>query len=281
MDIYQVNAKKRHLILIEPHRKIKETKTLYKIPIRPKKHFVGGSFQRVNNKTHSIIYGQVKPEYINHMSGSGIFDSIKNFFRPRQDSFNNATTKKIKEYGDIPIEKMNIYRTPLDSLLTKTINAISFGQWNKLSKQEGFDKFYHLALVLTLANNKNVIVEKVAVIEVKDKYMTNSSTEICNIPNYTAGSLTLNTLFKNAMDKVPPNKFFTYDPLTNNCQVFIKMLLENSGLYNADINKFLFQNIDKIVEKLNPITKAIMRGTTAIAGTVDKIIGNGDIKRKK
>jgi len=186
----------------------------------------------------------------------------------------------IKEYGDIPIEKMNIYRTPLPSLLSKTLNVVSFGQWGKLSKQEGFDKFYHLALVLTLANNKNVIVEKVAVIEIKTKYLTDDKTEVCNIPNYTSGSLTLNTLLKNAMDKVPTNKFFTYDPLTNNCQVFIKMLLENSGLYNADINKFLFQNIDKMVEKLHPITKAIMRGTTAIAGTVDKIIGNGDIKKR-
>ena len=102
---------------------------------------------------------------------------------------------------------------------------------------------------------------------------------MCNIPNYTSGSLTLKTLLKNAMDKVPASKFFTYDPLTNNCQVFIKYLLENSGLYTPEINTFLFQNIESMVKKLHPVTKAIMRGVTNIAGTVDKIIGNGDQKK--
>ncbi len=113
-------------------------------------------------------------------------DKAQTFFSPKTDDYNNTTKRMLAKYGNIPIESMAIYRTPLPSLLSKTINVLSLGQWNKLQKKYGFDKFYHLALVITLKSGKNIIVEKNEVIEVKDSYKTNSDTETLPTASYSA-----------------------------------------------------------------------------------------------
>jgi len=263
---------------------IKETKTQYKITNIGKRYFVPNSFLRKNYKEYIIIYGLLKEKH-KHLEGSGRFkfidklvgrfNKVKKYFSPRLDDYNNTTKKYIQLYGDIPITEMYVYRTPLDSILNTAINTISFGQWNKLKAEYGFDKFYHLALVLRLQNNKNIIVEKLDVVSVSDSYKTNSKTENIKVDNYKGG-LTLNTLLNNARTKLNNDKlFFGYDPLNNNCQYFIRYLLEYNDLYTPEINNFLFQDISQLVKKLNPITKKIMKGTTDLSATINKITGKG------
>jgi hypothetical protein len=288
IGIYQISFKKKFfnkddLLKFEENiiKEYEETKTLYKLTYNKKNYFEKNTFIKKNYKDFSVIFGVLKNKYI-HLSGSGMFEFIKKklnkvrkYFSPRLDDYNNTTKKYIQLYGDIPITEMYVYRTPLDSILNTAINALSFGQWNKLKAEYGFDKFYHLALVLRLQNNKNIIVEKLDVVSVSDSYKTNSKTENIKVDNYKGG-LTLNTLLNNARTKLNNDKlFFGYDPLTNNCQYFIRYLLEYNDLYTPEINNFLFQDISQLVKKLNPITKKIMKGTTDLSATINKITGKG------
>jgi hypothetical protein len=288
IGIYQISFKKKFfnkddLLKFEENiiKEYEETKTLYKLTYNKKNYFEKNTFIKKNYKDFSVIFGVLKNKYI-HLSGSGMFEFIKKklnkvrkYFSPRLDDYNNTTKKYIQLYGDIPITEMYVYRTPLDSILNTAINALSFGQWNKLKAEYGFDKFYHLALVLRLQNNKNIIVEKLDVVSVSDSYKTNSKTENIKVDNYKGG-LTLNTLLNNARTKLNNDKlFFGYDPLNNNCQYFIRYLLEYNDLYTPEINNFLFQDISQLVKKLNPITKKIMKGTTDLSATINKITGKG------
>lgn len=286
IGIYQVILKKKYFNKDDLNKykdyKIKETKTRYIITYIKKSYFENNNFIKKNYKEYVVIYGLLKDKHSN-LQGAGIFDFVKNkfnkvkqFFSPRLDDYNNTTKKNIKMYGDIPIKDIFIYRTPLPSIINTVLKIVSLGQFQQLQAQYGFDKFYHLALVLRLQNNKNIIVEKNEVINVSDSYKTNSKTENIKIEDYEPDSITLNELLQNAREKVGDDKvFFGYDPLTNNCQYFIRYLLQSSELYTPEAEKFLFQDISQIAQKLNPITRKIMRGTTDLAAVVNKITGKG------
>jgi hypothetical protein len=292
IGIYQVILKKKYFNKDDLQKykdyKIRETKTRFYITHIKKSYFESDNFLKKNYKEYIVIYGLLKDKH-KHLQGAGIFDfvkekiqKVKNYFSPRLDSYNNATTKYIQMYGDIPIMDIFIYRTPLDSLLNKAINVLSLGQWSNLQSKYGFDKFYHLALVLRLQNNKNIIVEKLDVVSVSDSYKTNSKTENMKVEEYQPTTLTLNDLLNNARSGLNDDKlFFGYDPLHNNCQYFIKYLLEYSGLYSQQAQQFLFQDISKLAQELNPITKRIMKGTTDLAATINKVMGKGNEKNKK
>jgi len=286
IGIYQISLKKKYFneddIKKYKHLKIKETKTRYNITHHKKSCFDTSNFLKKNYKEYIITYGLLKDKH-KHLEGAGIFDfvkdkfeKVKKFFSPRLDSYNNTTTKYIQLYGDIPIMDIFIYRTPLDSILGKALNVLSLGQWSNLQSKYGFDKFYHLALVLRLKNNKNIIVEKLDVISVSDSYKTNSKTENIKIDEYQPDTLTLNDLLNNARKGLNDDKlFFGYDPLYNNCQYFIRYLLQYSNLYSSQAETFLFQDLSSLAKDLNPITKKIMKGTTDFAATINKILGKG------
>jgi len=291
IGIYQIILKKKYFneddIKKYKHLKIKETKTRYNITHIKKSFFESNNFLRKNYKEYIIVYGLLKDKYKN-LRGAGVFDFIKNklekvkkFFSPKLDDYYETTKKYIEMYGNIPIEDIFIYRTPLGSIITTPLNIVSLGQWKKLQDKYGFDNFFHLALVLRLKNNKNIIVEKLDAISVSDSYKTNSKTENLKIEEYKPESLTLNDLLNNARTGLNNDKlFFGYSPLYNNCQYFIRYLLKYSDLYTPEAEKFLFQDITELARELNPITKTIMQGTTDLVATVNKLTGKG-VKNKK
>ena len=209
-------------------------------------------------------------------------EKVKDILSPRLNDYNNKAKRMILKYGNNKIVSMQIYRTPLDSIINKTINTLSFGQWGELQKKYGFDKFYHLALVLTLDNNKNIIVQKLDVIDIDDNYKTTSKTETFIISNYMPNTKTLNDLLTTARTKLNDDKlWFGYDPLYNNCQYFIRYILQNNDLYNDDINKFLFQDLTELIGDLTKtktgyITSKIMKFTTDLSATSNKLLGKGD-----
>jgi len=210
-----------------------------------------------------------------------MFSRLKQFFSPRLDDYNNNTKKMISKYGNNRIIEINIYRTPLYSIINKFINTLSLGGWNDLQKKYGFDTFYHLGVVLTLENNKNIIVEKLDVISISDSYKTNSTTQIKKVSNYTPNTENLNTFLSSARSGLNNDKlWFGYDPLTNNCQYFIKYLLEYNNLYDEELNNFIFQDISDLVKdfkstKSGYITSKIMKFTTDLSATFNKLLGRG------
>jgi len=210
-----------------------------------------------------------------------MFSRIKKYFSPRLDDYNNHTKKMISKYGNNKIIEMNVYRTPLYSIINKFINTISFGSWSDLQKKYGYDKFYHLALVLTLDNNKNIIIEKLDVINISDSYKTDATTEIKKVSNYIPNTENLNTILASARSGLNNDKlWFGYDPLTNNCQYFIKYLLEYNNLYNDELNNFIFQDISDLVKEFKStksgyITSKIMKFTTDLSATFNKLLGRG------
>ena len=272
--------------------KIKEMANKYRLQQLPKTKFVGGSMKTIKQGKHlKIKYGQLKPECEHlcpDMEGKGLFDFVKEkaknlfsglksgvskVFSTRLDDYNNTTKETLMKYGDYNIDNLMIYRTPINSMIDKALNIFSFGKFAEMKKKYGFDTFFHLALVAEV-KGKNVIIEKNEVINVSTSYSTNSNTETMKV-NMKNKPLTINQLLNATREKQKPDDYFSYDAFNNNCQMFIRALLTNVGLYTKDIDVFLFQNVENLIKEMPTLAK-VAKTATDIGAWFNKITGEGE-----
>jgi len=189
--------------------------------------------------------------------------------------YSNKSKQTLKKYGDCRIIGLTIYRTPLSDVLMSTLNLISLGKWGKSTKKYSFDKFFHLALVATVQCDnemKNIIIEKNEVVNISTSYNTNSETQIYPLA-IDNGINTLNTLMAETLNMVGDKSFFYYDPFYNNCQYFIRYILEANKINTIDAEKFLFQDITQILKETPTYLHRFGRKITDLAATFTRLIG--------
>ena len=265
----------------------RETTNQYRFRNIPKQKFEPKTFRSHKvNKDITLVFGQLKPDY-EHLEGGGIFSwlkdkvsagvqKVKEFIKPRLDDYNNSSRRTIDQYGQMPIKQLFIMRTPIQSILNTVINYISLGKWNELKQKYGFDKLFHLSLVAKLDNGKHIIMEKNEVVNVSPEFSFGKDSETFDIP--FNGQLTISQMLETARKNVGDNLFFSYDPFKNNCQYFIRYLLEGQGLYSEGAKNFLFQDLESIYKELPEYVPKVMKGTTTIGAIVNKILGKGKHK---
>ncbi|NCX94375.1 MAG: hypothetical protein EBX40_06845, partial [Gammaproteobacteria bacterium] len=137
---------------------MRELKNTYHFRNIPKTKFEPKSYRSKKiNKDITLVFGKLKPEY-EHLSGEGIFSDLFNYgarkLAPRvvsaivkNNEFNNVSSQTLRDYGEYTIHGLQIYRTPISSLLNSAMNLISLGKWNELRKKYGYDTLFHTALV--------------------------------------------------------------------------------------------------------------------------------------
>jgi len=238
------------------------------------------------NENINLIYGKLKKEFYNDypkLQGDGIIDSISTLIRGEKD-FNNISKRTISQYGDNPIFKLTIYKTPVTKIAQSLLNVITLGKLEEAKKKLNYDDVFHIGLIADIGN-KNIVVEKNEVINISTSYPTNENTEKMDVPmKGKEGKITINNLLLGARQKMGESNFFDYDGFNNNCQVFIKNILEAQNLYNEQINKFLFQDALKILENLPGYTQPVAKLITRLGAFWNRLIGkskNIAIKTKK
>jgi hypothetical protein len=65
-----------------------------------------------------------------------------------------------EKYKNYKILSAQIRREPILAFVDKFINLISFGKFNQAKKDLGYDKMFHLSLILQLENGPKLLVEK-------------------------------------------------------------------------------------------------------------------------
>jgi hypothetical protein len=231
-------------------------------------------------------------ELYSNLSGSGLFDSFKNYVTKK---FNQVKTffdpytgyrpraqEIIKKYGGVNVVKIYAFRKPIMSVLNKVLNLISNNKFEEGKKLSNYDELYHLGLIFVLQNNTHIMVEKNERIDMDiiNQSNINNYGELFSVfPNKV---ITFGQILENAQ-KGMGNKYFEYDAfLQNNCQVYAKSLLEYSGLLTPEADSFIFQPLDKIIEKIPKSTPKIARAVTQLgaffANIGSKITGKGTKK---
>jgi hypothetical protein len=276
--------------------KARETKLTWRFRALPKTKFKKEKFRSKKvNKDITLVFGELLPEHAK-LSGRGFFDFFKkgyesaketlgnlvdtttDYFKPRLDSYDNKTASMLTQIGNLPITRLQIYKAPLRETFNKALDLISLGAWSKSKKKYGFDTFYHLGLLATLDNGQTYIVEKLDRPSVSQDFNLNEEgLELLDVPLTGLGAkrLTINALLEDARKAVGDQKFFEYDSFRNNCQFFVRMLLDNQGLYTDREKNFFFQDISQLVNELPEYVQKFQRLATDTTATFGKITGQG------
>lgn len=197
-------------------------------------------------------------------------------------NYPNSAKKTMGTLGDLPVESAEIVRTPISAVLSKFINALSAGNFEKASKDAGYDKLFHLQLVLNVVdkngNRKKVAIQKTERVQV-DGSLTGvtAETEYLNI-SIGNKKFTPNEMLEKTRKRVGDRVFFGYDSFENNCQSFILNLLKSEGLAGAKETKFLYQDTKAIADKIPALSKKIMNFTTDAGNVFSKVLGFGSAR---
>jgi len=268
--------------------KSSETKSSYRFRAIPKTKFIPKMFRSKKiNKDITLTFGELKPEF-QSLSGRGFFDyfkkgydyvkekvgnvvdSAKEYFSPRLDDYNNKTKEMLKLYGNNTITKATIYRKPVDAYIPVVLNLVSLGKWNQEVKKAGYDKFFHLSLIVECGEKLNI--EKLEVVSISKNIPQGDTVETQEV-NLNGKSFTLSQLMEKARSDVGNKDFFEYNAFKNNCQSFVSYLLKGQGLYGEKEQAFTYQPIQQVVDEMPDYVKNFQKGLTDVAATFNKISG--------
>lgn len=202
----------------------------------------------------------------------------------------------IARYGSGTIYNIVVVREPIKSFIDTALNFITAGRWGEAKKKYNYDKLFHLSMIASLSmpngDKATIKLEKNEVISITDNFtlkqpgITSGSTS--NVSQHGSGTdaeympvpvaccITLFDLVNNARTAVGTD-FFKYDAFFNNCQVFIINLLKYNNLLTPEINTFVSQNAEQLLQELPGYTGAFANTITGIAGLANRIMkGEGE-----
>lgn len=208
---------------------------------------------------------------------------------PAQDTLNKI--------GNQPISRIQIKRFPVAAFIESFFQLITAGQWGQVKQKYGYDNFYHLALVLyyksgqsfqmnirgfvgddmmggfepIAPNEFRFTIEKLELINIQRSTSIKPNTDYLDVP-LNGKTITLNEMINRTRTMMGDEKFFTYDAFTNNCQVFVKNLLQSVGLLTPQAMSFLFQPVDKLIKELPGYTPQVARFVTDLGGLMRGVV---------
>lgn len=172
----------------------------------------------------------------------------------------------LEKDGDKKIRSITIFRNPIEKAGSMLMNFITLGKYEELKKKYAPDDIFHLGMIITLENGKEYVLEKNEVIAL---YSGRPSVIKSSVDVPINQDITLFELLDRAEIK-GGDKFFSYNAFENNCADFMIMVLNASGLLTAESRKFIKQDLDKLIEELPSVSKAIAKGITDVAGKANQ-----------
>jgi|694.fasta_scaffold51543_8 hypothetical protein len=185
----------------------------------------------------------------------------------------------LKKYGNEIIVSYKLKRTPVSSLITSALSAVSLGEFGKRLKNSDYDELFHLFLEMTTQSGKRMSVEKNATINMDVSPPTRANEEVEDIVSNIPSGLTINTLMNNTQKKMGKSNYFNYNSKSNNCQDFILNILQSNNIGDESDVQFVKQNTEFLFENL-PVLQRIANTTTNLGATVDVLTQGAGVKKK-
>jgi hypothetical protein len=276
-------------------RAIKQQRLLYAVEKDPN-FLQGKGYCEVKHPKYQCRCEDEKDE----LDGAGLFNNIvakaKSFFSDVAKKAFTATAKataplvrqdyppKVRQYlqqnGDGVIQNITIQRTPINSMIDKALNLLSFGKFEEAKRKYAYDKLFHLSMVVIYTKNgemRRVFIEKNEVINMSEAFKIQKDTQVMPVP-FEPGSLTLGAMMSKAASAYG-SAFFLYDAFTNNCQVFINNVLDANGLNTPQVRAFIDQDAQTLVKELPGYIAPLAQTLTNVAAVADRVVaGSGEAK---
>lgn len=196
-----------------------------------------------------------------------LFKGVRTIAPPAVRSF-------LRDYGDILISSLSVCKMPVQEFVQKSLTLITLGKFDEYKKQLNYDDMFHLYLLARAPNGKNIVIEKNAVarIEFIDDVEVSKISNNCMKVDLNNNNYTINQLINNTNDAIGDNQMWVYDPQTQNCQWFLKNILEVNGLLTKELKDFIMQDAKKIISQLPDLTQRLFRGATDMANFLDILV---------
>ena len=233
-----------------------------------------------------------------HQHGAGVLDDIKRFGNKVKDLGKKAIDK-IKEVFFFPPNRLpgnsekifnkykgdkvisiEVRREPLQSAISKVANWISKGEYDKKLKELGYDKAFHLYMLVRLSSGKQLLIEKNERINITDNASKGIDSESITI-SLGGYSPTLDQFLNKAREQMGDHKFFQYNARDNNCQDFLLGILQANELLDPEVTKFIKQDSKSIFESLPGWASSVAQFITDTSGKVNQVINGGKRKKRK
>ena len=168
----------------------------------------------------------------------------------------------LAKHGDHLISNIKLCKEVVSGNTEALMKALAGTKtWDEAKRKNGFDKFYHLFMIITMDPGDELHVEKNEVIRVSENPRPCPDALDLGAP---LQPITVGELFSRTRERIGDRDFFTYDPLGNNCQNFVNQLLRTMGLWNETASHFVFQDIKGLREDLPGYTKYLAKGLTDV-----------------
>ena len=162
-----------------------------------------------------------------------------------------ASIKRIKQLierlGNEEIVRIQCTRNVIDSKIKWLLDNIA-------TSDIIYDQIFHLQMYVY--TRRGVFsIEKNSTVQVIYNAQGNRPDQKIDIYNLydlikRGGKLTVYELINNALNKYGNARFFNYDAFNNNCQDFVMMLLDSSGLLASYDVQWIKQDADQILASL-------------------------------
>lgn len=174
------------------------------------------------------------------------------------------------QFGDSPIQALSVFRQPIMSGIRELIKIITKNELKRLN----YDELYHTGLIvkcqdqlIRLERNQTVASE---IIKPEDKQDLEQKDIV--LPR----TIRFNEFINTAMENDP--KFWKYNPVDCNCQLFVLQCLERNNIpVSDDVRNFIYQDAGQVLAN-SPLLRQVSTSVTSLANRIDRIIeGTSDI----
>lgn len=243
-------------------------------PIRARstrRMFLGGLFNKAKEafKGASDFVGR-GIDRVKKAVGSLFSDNLPKSFRDT-----------LEKYKDNNIINFQVCREPLSGAVNAFANLITAGTFNEVAEKQGEAGFFHLYSILTLDNGVKLIYEKNErpVLQVSNKNPSSSGASSNSECRDVSANVPLGDFISNSMKRMGDNRYISYDPISNNCQDFLLNSLQANNLSNGDLDSFIKQPVDELIEKTPAFSKQLAKAATGLGGTLRQIWEELTMKR--
>ena len=170
----------------------------------------------------------------------------------------------LKSHGEEKIETLKVGRVPIYKTLDLAVDIISGGKFGQIKKQVGYDKFFHLFVVI----NEKWVLEKNELFNVKS-YSKQAEEEDMAVP--VKGDLTISEFMRKASEGDEKGFYRDYDAFGANCQAMVLRLLSKNHLLTPAIQSFVKQDVEAFVKEMKP-TQETAKTITNTASLVNRLL---------
>jgi hypothetical protein len=176
----------------------------------------------------------------------------------------------LRNNGHKRVESITIYRAPIQRMIDKLFNILSFGKFEEAKNKLGYDDLFHLYMIIQLSDDTKLILEKNQDINISDDIDTRDTAESLKIEMKTQP--TLFELLENTRKLVGDEKFYKYDSFRNNCQDFLYNVLKSNNLLNETNSRFIKQNAGELLKSLPAYASTMANVATQTGSYINRFL---------